>query len=126
MKDVQIFLEGLDKTLSEYSRYHYSPDRAGPQFESPEKTRPLKDDQILDAFIHTLLLSRISSRERLTKHDLDEILSMNPLTTFSQSKQSVRLDKICRHLKKVRKEEGSSSPRMAVWVLRLNPPKKET
>jgi hypothetical protein len=45
----------------------------------------------------------------LTKYDLDEILSMNPLTTFSQSKQSARLDKICQAL-----EEGSKRRRFFI------------
>lgn len=108
-KDVQTSLEDLGRIVSEYSEYHYSTDHAGLRFKSPENTPSLKDDQILDGFVNTLLLGRISSRERLTKNDLDEILAMDPLIMFSKTKESAHLNKICQAF-----EEGMKRRRLLI------------
>ena len=111
-KDVQNSLEILQGIVAKYSEYHFSNDRAGLRFKSPEKNRPIKDNPILDGFINTLLLSRkgrFSYRERMTKDDLDEILSMQLLTSFSETKESAHLDEICQAF-----EEGSRWRRVLI------------
>ncbi|KAE9372389.1 hypothetical protein N431DRAFT_408603 [Stipitochalara longipes BDJ] len=108
-KNVQTSLQVLGRTLSEYSSYHYSTNRAGLQFELLEKAEIFKDERILDAFINTLLLGRISSKERLIKGDIDQILDMELLASFSQSKENGHLDKICLAF-----EEGSRRRRLLV------------
>jgi hypothetical protein len=107
--DVGTSLANLCSIVAKYSNYHYSMDRSILQFESPKEIPSLEGNQILNAFTHTLLLGRISSRVRLTKDDIKKFLSMEPLITFSKSKETGHLDKFCHAL-----EEGSERRRLLI------------
>jgi hypothetical protein len=108
-EEIKPSLAELCSIVLKYSTYYYSADRPILQFESRNELLSLEGNSVLDTFIHTLLLGRISSRERLTKEDLKELLSMGPLVTFSQSKVPQHLDKICSAF-----EEGSRRRRLLV------------
>jgi hypothetical protein len=93
--NVKSSLVDLCSVVSEYSDYHYSANRSTLHFNSPKEVSPLKENQIADAFINTLLLGRISPRERLAKDDVEEIIGMNPLISFSESKETEQVEKVC-------------------------------
>lgn len=102
-------MDELCSIVSKYSSYHYSTDQSALTFESPNEASFFEENPILEAFIHTLLLGRISSRERLTKDDIEEILCMEPLIAFSESKETEHLDKVCQAF-----EAGSKRRRLLV------------
>lgn len=107
--NTQTALADLCSIVSKYSSYHYSTKRSLLQFESPKEILSLEASPVLDAFVHTLLLSRISTRERLTKEDEKDLLSMAFLVASSQSQEPEQLNKICRAF-----EEGSRLRRLFV------------
>jgi hypothetical protein len=106
--DVRKSLDHVCSVISKYSSYHYSTDRSTLQFKSPEVSI-LSEDKTLDAFTQTLLLGRLSSRDRLTKDDIDELFNMNLLIAFSDSKERERLDKFCHAF-----EEGLKRKRLLI------------
>ncbi len=107
--DVQKSLDNVCSIISKYSSYHYSTNRSTLQFESTKKVSIVSENNTLDAFIQTLLLGRLSSRDRLTKGDIDEIFNMNPLIVFCNSEECEHLDKFCQAF-----EEGLKRRRLLV------------
>jgi hypothetical protein len=99
----------LCSIISQYSTYYYSNDRSTLKLQLPGKISPFQENQILNAFVHTLLLGRISSKERLAKEDFNKILRMDPLIAFAQTNETHYLGKICKAF-----EEGSRLRRILV------------
>jgi hypothetical protein len=93
--DVRSSLVDLCSIVSKYSDHHYSTNRFTRNLEPLSRNPSPEENQILDAFLQTLLLGRFSSRERLTKGDIEDILSMKQLTAFSEFETTAKLDKIC-------------------------------
>jgi hypothetical protein len=107
--DVQRSLDYICSVISKYSSYHYSTNRSTLQFKSPNKAPIFSENKTLDAFTQTLLLGRLSSRDRLTKGDIDELFNMDPLIVFSNSKECEHLDRFCHAF-----EEGLKRRRLLV------------
>jgi hypothetical protein len=108
-EDLRTLLGALGEIVLQYSRYFYSTDRSALTFESPKEVPSFEGNQVLDAFIHTLLLGRTSFRERLTAEYLAELINMDSLIAFSESKETEYLDKVCQAFK-----EGSKRRKFLV------------
>jgi hypothetical protein len=107
--DMETSLANICSIVSKYSIYHYSADRSILQLEAPKDIPSLEENQILDAFIHTLPLGRGSSREWLTKYGIEELFSMGLLITSANFKETEHLDKFCHAFK-----EGSERRRLLI------------
>ena len=107
--DVRKSLDHVCSVISEYSSYYYSTNRSTLRFKPPKKVLNFSENNTLDAFIQTLLLGRLSSRDRLTKGDIDKIFNMDLLIAFPNSKDCEHLDKFCHAF-----EEGLKRKRLLI------------
>jgi hypothetical protein len=94
-KDIRLCLAEISSTVRQYSEYFSSKDVNSNLPAGAELDPLITEAYILDAYIQSLLCGRISSSERITREDIEALMSFQPPQRSPPATNQEFVTKIC-------------------------------